>query len=113
MKVYIDSEYRCHITNPEGSLREVENSFFDGKCQEFIEGYRYIPSGESYIGIDGVEYHGITPWKSYSELAISQRKYEKSLLAKYKEELAEYEEELAELDFILLEVQYQNLTGGL
>jgi hypothetical protein len=39
MKVYIDSEYRCHTTNPDGNFREVEHPYFDGKCQTFIEGY--------------------------------------------------------------------------
>lgn len=83
MKIYIDSEYRCHTTNPDNAFREAETTFFEGKCAAFIEGYRYIPSGESWERADGVVFHGemISPWKDYSELDSAQREYEKQLLA--------------------------------
>ena len=78
MKIYIDSEHRCHTTNPNCVFREVETDFFDGKCGTFIEGYRYIPNGESWPRSDGVVFHGemITPWKDYDELAAAQAQYE-------------------------------------
>ena len=76
MKVYIDSEFKCHVSPGEG-LREVEVSFFDNKCNEFVEGYRYIPSGSVWIREDGVEFAGemISPWKDYNELAMEQLDY--------------------------------------
>ena len=39
MKIYIDSEYCCHTINPDGVFQEIETDFFDGKCDDFIEGY--------------------------------------------------------------------------
>ena len=44
--IYIDNDYKCHTSN-DGTMREVQTDFFDGKCQIFIEGYRFIPSGET------------------------------------------------------------------
>lgn len=77
-KIYIDSEYRCHATNPEGTFREIETDFFDGKCATFIEGYRFVPPGESWARSDGMVFHGemIAPLKSYSELSAAQAQYE-------------------------------------
>lgn len=48
MKIYIDKECKCHTTNPDGAYHEFDVPSFDGKCQYFIEGYRYCPKGESY-----------------------------------------------------------------
>lgn len=90
MIIYIDSEYRCHTTNPDGTFREVETVFFDGRCQTFIEGYRYVPSGESWTRSDGVVFTGemIAPWKPYSELDAAQREYERQKLADAENALA-------------------------
>ena len=76
MKVYIDSEFKCHVSPGEG-LTEVEVSFFDNKCNEFVEGYRFVPSGSTWIREDGVEFAGemISPWKDYNELAMAQLSY--------------------------------------
>ena len=108
MKIYIDSEYRCHITNPDGVFREEETNFFDNKCQTLIEGYRYVPAGESWTRADGTVFEGemITPWKPYNELDAAQREYERQLLL-------EYEASLAELDALILDYQYSNLVEGL
>ena len=59
--------------------------FFNGKCEVFIEGYRYVPSGESWTREDGSIFYGemIAPWKSYSELDAEQRKYERQKLLEY------------------------------
>lgn len=78
MTIYIDSEYRCHTTNPDGTFREIETDFFDGKCTTFIEGYRFVPSGENWTRSDGVVFHGemIAPFKPYDQLAAAQAQYE-------------------------------------
>ena len=77
MKIYIDSEYKCHVSN-DGTMREFDVPFFDGKCQTFIEGYRYIPDGETWERADGEVFRGemIAPWKNYAELYIAQLEYE-------------------------------------
>lgn len=57
MIVYLDKNYICHASD-DGSMRPAETAFFDGKCPEFIEGYRWIPDGESWTNEDGVTFHG-------------------------------------------------------
>ena len=88
--IYIDSEYKCHASNPDGTFREVKTNCFNGKCNTFIEGYRFIPDGESWVDENGVVFEGImiAPWKSYDEMDAAQREYEKQLLAEYAEALA-------------------------
>lgn len=85
MVIYIDPDFKCHSTNPDGVFREVSSDFFDGKCEIFIEGYRFVPSGESWTREDGTVFHGemIAPWKDYTELDTAQRKYEQQLLSEY------------------------------
>lgn len=88
-KTYIDSEFKCHTVN-DGTMVEIQTDFFDGKCDAFIEGYRFVPSGESWTRSDGVVFHGemIAPWKDYSELDAIQREYERERLADAENALA-------------------------
>ena len=78
MKIYVDSDFKCHAANPDGIFRDVETDFFDAKCATFIEGYRFVPFGESWERSDGVVFTGemIAPWKDYRELAAAQAQYE-------------------------------------
>lgn len=73
MTIYIDSDYKCHVTD-DGTMRAVETDFFVGRCSEFIEGYRYVPAGETWTRADGQTFTGemITPWRDYSGLAAIQ-----------------------------------------
>lgn len=105
--LFYDGDFKCHTVN-DGTMTSVETDFFDGKCDTFIEGYRFVPSGESWTRSDGVVFSGemIAPWKPYEELDAAQREYER-------EKLIEYGSTIAELDAALLEAQYQNLIGGL
>ena len=77
MKIYIDSDYKCHVSD-DGTMREFDVPFFDGKCEAFVEGYRYVPEGEAWTRADGEEFRGemIAPWKNYTELYIAQLEYE-------------------------------------
>lgn len=77
MKIYLDNEYRCHLNN-DGTMLEVESDFFNGKCQTFIEGYRYVPAGHVWTRADGIKFTGemISPWKNYNELAQAQALYD-------------------------------------
>ena len=82
--VYIDSEYKCNPVN-DGTMKAVETEYFDGKCDKFIKGYRYVPAGESWTRADGVVFHGemIAPCEDYAELDAAQREYERQLIAEY------------------------------
>ena len=77
MIIYIDNYYKCHITD-DGTRRAFDVPFFDGKCAEFVEGYRYVPSGETWTRADGQTFTGemITPWRDYAILAELQALYE-------------------------------------
>ncbi|MBP3539476.1 MAG: hypothetical protein J6J62_06495 [Oscillospiraceae bacterium] len=83
MKIYIDLDYKCHVSNNDGTVREVDVPFFDGKCAEYIEGYRFVPDGETWTREDGATFEGemVAPWKPWDELDAAQRQYERQLLA--------------------------------
>ena len=89
-KFYIDSDFKCHVSN-DGTMPPVETDWFDGKCDAFIEGYRFVPSGEHWTRSDGEVFTGemITPWRDYAALDAAQRKYEQQLLQEYKNEKEE------------------------
>lgn len=86
--IYVDSEFKCHVSN-DGTMTAVETDFFDGKCDAYIDGYRFVPDGETWTRSDGVMFNGemIAPWKGYAELDSAQREYERQLLATYGEAL--------------------------
>lgn len=75
--IYLDTDFKCHVKD-NGTMTAVETDFFDGKCAAFIEGYRYVPTGETWIRSDGEKFRGemIAPFKSYSELSAAQAQYE-------------------------------------
>lgn len=82
MKIYIDSEKHCHTTNTDGAYREIETNYFDGKCDDYINGFCYD---------DSKGYVQVYPWKTYSELDAAQREYERSQIAEYEAALTEIE----------------------
>lgn len=90
MMIYIDSEFKCHASD-DGTMTAVETDVFDGKCDAYIEGYRFIPSGQTWTRADGVVFTGemIAPWKPWDELDAVQREYEReqytALLSKLSE----------------------------
>lgn len=83
--IYIDSDFKCHTVD-DGTMTAVDTNAFDGKCDTFIEGYRFVPSGLEWVRSDGQVFRGemIAPWKPYSELDAAQRQYELAQLADYK-----------------------------
>ena len=76
--IFLDSEFKCHVTDG-GNMTAVETDFFDGYCDTYIEGYRFIPDGESWTRSDGQVFHGRTPWKSWDKLEAAQNQYEAML----------------------------------
>ena len=95
MKIYIDSEFKCHVSPGEG-LTAVETDFFDGKAPGFIEGYRFVPDGQSWTREDGAVFAGemVSPWKPWAELDSIQRAYEREQAAALEAALTEIEEAL-------------------
>lgn len=77
MTIYIDNDFRCHTSLGEG-LTDVETDFFDGKCRQYIEGYRFVPAGKSWTREDGAVFTGemVAPWRDYELLAELQSLYE-------------------------------------
>ena len=105
MTIYIDNDYKCHVSNADGR-RRIETDFFDGKCREWIESFRYVPEGETWTRGDGEAFTNMTaPWKDLHEAYAAQAAY----LAG---ELSAAEADIAELDMALLDAEYENITGG-
>ena len=95
--IYLDSDFRCNITNT-GGLQAVETDIFDGKCYRYIEGYRFVPEGQTWTRDDGVQFTGpmVSPHKNYDILADYQEQYEESAT-----ELQDAEDELSEIESAL------------
>ena len=87
--IYVDADFKCHVEN-DGTRRAVETDFFDGMCDSFTEGYRFVPTGESWVREDGVVFTGemVAPWKPYEELDAAQREYEREQMADMENALA-------------------------
>ena len=98
MRLYLDNDFKCHVTN-DGTMREIETDEFNGKCAEYIEGYRFVPKGDTWVRSDGVKFGGemVTPWKPYSQLAAAQNGYDEAD-AKATAELADLIEQIYEED---------------
>ena len=98
MKIYIDNDFKCHISN-DGTMREFDIPFFNGKCSEFIEGHRYVPAGESWEREDGEPFTGemIAPWKDDMELLAAQTFYE----------LEQMKQTQADTDAMLVDHEYR------
>ena len=92
MTIYIDGDYKCYVSEADGR-RAVETNYFDGKCTEFIEGYRYVPSGETWTRTDGQAFSGemIAPWKDLSEAYAAQAAYVTAQNTQYEAALTEIE----------------------
>ena len=80
MKIYIDTNdgFKCYTTDT-GGLLEYEESFFDGKCSEFIESYRCKPVGYRWVSENGefvrADCKLVAPWKDLNEAYIAQTAY--------------------------------------
>lgn len=102
MKIYIDSDFKCHVATADG-LTAVETDYFVGKCQAYIEGYRFVPAGQTWTRPDGVVFQGemVSPWKPWRELDSAQRAYEQEQLESMTAQNAEYETALSEIEAAL------------
>ena len=101
-KIYLDSDFKCHISVADGRT-QIETDAFDGKCDAYIEGYRFIPAGQTWTRADGVVFTGemIAPWKPWDELDAAQREYEREQYQMVVAQNAEYESALTEIETAL------------
>lgn len=98
MKIYIDKEFKCHTASDDG-LTEAESTFFDYKSPEYIEGYRFIPAGQSWTREDGAVFTGemVSPWKPWEELDAAQRAYERERVVTLEAQNAELLDAMASM----------------
>ena len=98
MTIYVDNDYKCHLED-DGSMTEIETDFFEGKCRKFIEGYRFVPAGQTWIREDGEIFTGemISPLRDYEVLVEFQEAYEEEQ-DKATEEMANLIEEVYNSD---------------
>ena len=103
MTIYIDRDYKCH-TSPADGLTAAETDAFDGKCRQYIEGYRFVPAGETWIREDGQVFHGemVAPWRNYTILSEFQEVAQEEQ-AKATEEIAAIVEEVYNSDMEVIE----------
>lgn len=92
MTIYIDSDYKCYVSAADGR-RAIETDAFDGKCPEWIESFRFVPTGETWTREDGEEFRGemVTPWKDLSEAYTAQTAYVTAQNAQYEAALTAIE----------------------
>lgn len=92
MTIYIDDDYKCHVSDADGR-REVETDFFDGKCPEWIESFRFVPAGETWVKPNGEMFRGemVSPWKDLGEAYAAQTVYLKQQTEQYEAALTEIE----------------------
>lgn len=96
MKIYIDTNggFKCHTTDT-GGLLEYEESFFDGKCSEFIESYRCKPVGYEWATENGevirADCKFVVPWKDLGEAYAAQAAYVTVQNTQYEAALTEIE----------------------
>ena len=98
MKIWLDNDYKCYITD-NGTMRAIDTEYFDGFCQEYIEGHRFVPEGETWVTADGDAFGGemVAAWKPFIELEKAQAEYETGEIDRLKAELADMKAALAML----------------
>ena len=103
MTIYLDSDFRCHLSD-DGTRTAVETEVFDGKCAAYVEGCRFVPAGESWTRDDGTVFAGemLAAADDYRQLTAAQTQYEADEAA-HLEELAAlieeiYNEDMEEID---------------
>lgn len=119
MQIYIDADFKCY-TAPKEGLATVETAFFDGMCAAYIEGYRFVPAGQTWTREDGTVFTGemISPWKPWAELDAAQRAYEReraAALEAQNDELAETQAAMVDTTGMAVDYIYEQdsqIIGG-
>ena len=76
--IYLNKDFQCSVTEKADTVQSIETDAFDGKCNAFIEGYRFVPAGRQWTREDGIVFAGemIAPFKDYTQLEMVQKLYE-------------------------------------
>lgn len=94
MIIYVDptNGYKVSAVPALGRIA-AEDTFFDNKCSNLIESYRYVLAGATWTREDGVAFAGpmVTPWRDIRQYDGEQRAYERNLIAQYESALTEIE----------------------
>ena len=92
MTIYINNDYKCYVSTADGR-RAVETELFDGKCPEWIESYRFVPEGETWVKPNGEMFRGemVSPWKDLGEAYAAQASYVTAHNTQYEAALSEIE----------------------
>ena len=92
MTIYIDNDYKCYVSAAKGR-RAVETDAFNGKCPEWIESFRFVPAGETWVKENGEMFRGemVSPWKDLGEAYAAQAAYVTAQNAQYESALTEIE----------------------
>lgn len=90
MKIYIDDDYKCHVSPADGRT-EIETDYFDGMCTAAIKGHRYIPAGSTWTRADGETFTGEAYMLcvDWATLDAAQREYEREQYEDMRAALAE------------------------
>lgn len=99
MTIYINNDFKCYVENAE-DRRAIETDVFDGKCQEYIERFRYVPHGETWTREDGEVFSGtmVTPWANLNEAYEAQAAYLESLLTTLQKQMTDMQAALDVLE---------------
>lgn len=92
MTIYIDSDYKCYVSAADGR-RAVETEAFNGKCAEWIESFRCVPAGETWVKPNGEMFRGemVSPWKDLGNAYAAQTAYVEQQNTQYEAALTEIE----------------------
>lgn len=76
--IFLNADFQCFTAEKADTVQSVETSVFDGKCNAYIEGYRFVPQGQQWTRNDGVVFEGemAAPFKDYTYLEMVQSLYE-------------------------------------
>lgn len=86
MRLFIDSECKCHVTNPDGTYTAIPAPpELEGKAPVYIEGFRVKPEGYTFTREDGKTFgpegYSVSPWEDLALLERFQAQYEAQLTA--------------------------------
>ena len=95
MTIYIDSDYKCHVSAADGR-KAIETDAFNGKCAEWIESFRFVPVGETWVKPSGEMFRGemVSPWNDLGEAYAAQAAYVTAQNAQYEAALTAIENAL-------------------
>ena len=99
MKIFVDNtDFKVYAAPAEGCT-EYEDTFFDNKCTNLAESYRYVPAGETWTREDGEEFAGlmIAPWRDIRQYDGEQQQYLLDQLVAARAESADMQAALAVL----------------